>query len=179
MIRAKCVIWMFAVMWLTAVGATPCRAESRDFSEYPEECQSKFKQLDPDGNRRITIEEFVVAGGAGTYAARKAAKDAFIGLDKNGDGEITIDEFCVIKELKPGEEAPTPEEECEELFKKYDTDHDGTLNLTEMVVGSNSQSFGSRKAVKDNFLLMDTNQDERLSKEEFCAGMGNAPARQE
>jgi len=169
-------IWILAVMWLTAVGATICHAALKDESEYPKECVDMFKEMDKDGDGKVTLEEFVIGAQPPTYAGRKTSKEAFVKMDKNADEVITLDEFCIVQELKEGEKPPTPEEQCEELFKKYDTDHDRKLSLTEFIIGAEAQTYGSRKASKNTFILMDRNQDEELTQEEFCAGPEDRPA---
>jgi Ca2+-binding EF-hand superfamily protein len=176
MTKAKSVIWVLVLIGLATVGASICYAELKDESEYPKECVAMFKEMDKDGNGQITIEEFVIAAQPPTYAGRKTSKEAFVRTDKNADGVLTMDEFCEVKELKEGEKELTPEEQCEELFKKYDTDHNGKLSLTEFFVGANTQSYGSRKASKDTFLIMDKNHDEELTQEEFCATVESPPA---
>jgi len=173
MMKARSVIWVLVLIGLATVGASICYAELKDESEYPKECVAMFKEMDKDGNGQITIEEFVIAAQP-TYAGRKTSKEAFVRMDKNADGVLTLDEFCEVKELKEGEKEPTPEEQCEELFKKYDTDHDGKLSLTEFFVGTGTQSYGSRKASQTTFIIMDKNQDEELTQEEFCA-VGESP----
>jgi Ca2+-binding EF-hand superfamily protein len=170
MMKTRGIVWILALIWLTAMGATICHAALKDESEYPEECVNMFKGMDQDGDGKVTIEEFVIAAQPPTYAGRKLSKDAFLKMDKNADEVITLDEFCIVQELKAGEKPPTPEEQCEELFKKHDTDHDGKLSVTELIVGGEAQSYGTRKAYKNTFLLMDRNHDEELTQEEFCAG---------
>ncbi len=142
----------------------------------PRNASNLFKGMDRDGDGKVTMEEYAVAAPVPTYAGRKMAKEQFLEKDKNGDGVITIDEFCIVRELKEGEKEPTPEEECEELFKKCDTDGSGKLNLTEFFNCTQAKSYGSRKATKNNFLLMDKNHDEEVTKEEFCADIASIPA---
>ena len=168
--KKRGIVWILALTWLIAVGVTICHAALKDESEYPSECVEMFKEMDKDGDGKVTIEEFVIAAQPPTYAGRKLSKEVFLKMDKNADEVITLDEFCIVQELKEGEKPPTPEEQCEELFKKHDTDHDGKLSVTELIVGSEAQSYGTRKASKNTFLLMDRNHDEELTQEEFCAG---------
>lgn len=176
MTKTRRLFWIMALTWLVGLVAGQCCALAEDMPGYPPECVEMFKEMDRDGDGKVTLEEFVVSTPTPNYAGRKMAKESFVRMDKNGDGFITIDEFCIVKELKEGEKEPTPEEQCEELFKKYDTDGDGKLSLTEFMVGAETRSYGSRKASKETFLLMDRNHDSEVTQEEFCAANASIPA---
>jgi Ca2+-binding EF-hand superfamily protein len=175
MTRTAALIRILTLTCLICLSTGHYYAQAEEVTGYPPECVEKFKAMDTDGDGKITIEEFAVAVPIPTYAGRKTAKEQFMRMDNNGDGVITIDEYCIVKELKEGEKEPTPEEECEEQFKKCDTDGNGRLNLTELFNCSQTQSYGSRKASKNTFILMDKNHDEELTREEFCAGAPTLP----
>jgi hypothetical protein len=149
-----------AVTLAAATVQTPARAQSVS----GEECEALFNTTDTDHDGKISIEEFVVGLGGQTYAARKVLKERFVGSDTNKDDVITKDEFCIPVEAS--EQAPA--EECAAIFKKTDTDHDGRVSVSELMVGSNAQSYGTRKLAQTNFIMMDANRDELLTEEEFC-----------
>lgn len=176
MTRTKAMFWILALTWLMCMSAGQYYAQAEEMAGYPPECVELFQGMDSDGDRQVTLEEFALAATTPTYAGRKMAKEQFLAKDKNGDGVITIEEFCIVKELKEGEKEPTPEEQCEEQFKKCNTSGSGKLNLTEFFNCMEVKSYGSRKAIKDTFILMDKNHDEELTQEEFCAGAPTLPA---
>ncbi|HAA03948.1 MAG TPA: hypothetical protein DCZ69_17590 [Syntrophobacteraceae bacterium] len=177
MTRTTALIRILVFSCLICLSAGQCYAQTEEFTGYPPECVEKFKAMDTDGDGKVTVEEFAVATPLPTYAGRKVAKEQFMTMDKNGDGFITIAEYCIVKELKEGEKEPTPEEECEEQFKKCDTDGNHRLNLTEFFnCNQAQQSYGARKASKDSFILMDKNHDEELTQEEFCTTVQSIPA---
>ena len=69
-------------------------------------------------------------------------------------------------EGKPGEGKPNPEE----IFKKLDTNSDGSVSKEEFMAGPRAKEDPAKAETR--FKALDKNNDGKLTLEEFKAGMG-------
>ena len=101
-----------------------------------EEAKDIMKELDTDGSGEIDFEEFI------SYMRKIKVQDefteeedivikAFQTFDSNKSDTISMEEFKYIL-CGVGQDRFT-EEECEEVFKEADLNHDGVLNYREFV----------------------------------------------
>lgn len=72
-------------------------------------------------------------------------------LDANNDGKVSLAEFTTWRERQ---------------FDALDKDKDGSLSGQEVAAGETKLA----RSIRQKFELLDTNQDQRLSREEFRAG---------
>ncbi|XP_074605282.1 frequenin-2-like [Brevipalpus obovatus] len=108
----------------------------------------------------------------------------FRAFDENQDGNIEFDEF--IRALSVTSRG-SPEEKLLWAFKLYDLDSDGFITRDEMcdildsisvMIGeetTENEKFNPRERVNQIFQELDTNQDNRLSLEEFLKGSTSDP----
>jgi hypothetical protein len=73
-------------------------------------------------------------------------------------------------EGKPGEEAPRPHKPPEEIFKKIDTNGDGSLSLDEIKESPRGKQDPAK--AEEMFTKKDKDGDKKLSLAEFKVGMG-------
>ena len=89
-------------------------------------------------------------------------------IDTNGDGLIDYDELLSYGETQ--ERAKTPAEQAEFLMKHYDTDKSGFLEADEvrkLLDAVPLYGWDEPEALALFMLLMDSNFDAKISKEEL------------
>ncbi len=129
---------------------------------------------DRDGDATLTFAEF--HDGTGPWL-RSLARETFGRLDRNHDGRLSLDEYSF--HLDPARVSP------EIAFAYRDTDSDGTLTLTELLVDLHAHAKVSKDPgvqvaigqVEEAFELADENIDGKLSRDEFQTDDGLATVR--
>ena len=88
---------------------------NRKRSEALEQAEEIFKLIDADGDKRISLKEFV----------ERPAEARFKQMDKDADGKLTFEEF------KGRREKPEEIEQAEQTFKRMDANGDKAVSLEE------------------------------------------------
>ena len=122
--------------------------------------QELFKKIDANGDGSITLEEMNAyqarPGGAGGGQTGVDVEQRFKQMDKNGDGKITPDEFP-----------------AKEMFQKIDADGDGVITLVEMKAffakqaGGQGGPGGGNAQVEAQFKRLDKNGDGNITPDEL------------
>jgi serine/threonine-protein phosphatase 2B regulatory subunit len=108
----------------------------------PEFAKQIFRAFDVDKGKNITFEEFVAGLSAISPKAsvEDKAKFCFKIYDVDGSGSIDEGELRKIILLSAKEKANVSQQEAErtshDLFKKFDSSHDGKISLNEFVTKS-------------------------------------------
>ncbi len=109
----------------------------------PEDVASRFKEIDKDGDGKVSKEEF------------PGAPERFGRLDKDADGSVTAEEFAAaMKDAPPGE----PGKGGARMAMKMDKNADGKLAPDEVPFGA------------DKFKEMDKNADGFITEDELPKG---------
>lgn len=152
-----------------------------------EELQKWYKGFMKDcPNGHLTIDRFT-KGYSKLFSkgdASKFVEHAFRMFDVNRDGVVDFEEYiCTIAVSAKG----TMEEKLRWVFKMYDLDEDGYIgrdDLLEIVrsiyqmMGSAASNVPADESTPEDrsskiFALMDTNQDGKISLDEFINGANN------
>lgn len=98
--------------------------------------------------------------------------DIFNSIDKNGDGEISLQEFKEsVNSL-----SPQTAKEIEAIFKKVDSDRNGSINYTEFIAATMSQKIYLREdKIHQAFKLFDKNGDGMITADEIKEVLGCKP----
>ena len=108
---------------------TVMRSLGHNLSEV--ELQNMINQHDNDGNGVIDFEEFLIMMNKAINEenSEEDLRYAFRVFDKNSQGDIPADELRnVFNYLRKEELLGITEEDCEDLFKKWDKDGDGDVD---------------------------------------------------
>lgn len=124
----------------------------------PERGSKQRGPHDPDGDGRVSLEEFRKSPRvAGLDAARQ--EELFARMDRNGDGFLDRKDY---QGRRPGRDGEGPSRMVEEL----DADKDGMVSFEEFRAGSRAKGLNEAQA-KDMFERMDRNQDGKLGADDF------------
>jgi Ca2+-binding EF-hand superfamily protein len=134
-----------------------------------------FSQFDTDNDGRITRDE-VMAG------MRKSGRDfssdeidaIFILADRDGDGQIDFAEFAVImipsapERISKLRKTFRTQADVEAAFKRFDTNHDGSISFQEMKNGlKNCGVLLTDQEIETIFAMADVDGDGEVSMSEF------------
>jgi len=148
---------------------------------------ARFKEMDTDGGGSISFKEFRNSmEDSGLY---KEALGMFIALDKDLSGEITFEELLTnlyphanaadLAQMREWAAGPKEEkrakvvltkaqiDEMDAVFALYDTDHSGTISVTELCAAMVSSGVFTDEDVKRSFASADIDHDGELSVAEF------------
>jgi Ca2+-binding EF-hand superfamily protein len=99
-----------------------------------EEIKGMIADLDNDGSGEIDFEEFItfmqMTQSTEELTDEEEVIRAFMTFDKDGNGWLSMDEF---KHILCNLGDKFTEQECLEIFKEADLDHDGKLQYREFV----------------------------------------------
>ena len=99
-----------------------------------EEIKGMIADLDNDGSGEIDFEEFItfmqMTQSSEELTDEEEVIRAFMTFDKDGNGWLSMDEF---KHILCNLGDKFTEQECLEIFKEADLDHDGKLQYREFV----------------------------------------------
>lgn len=99
-----------------------------------EEIKGMIADLDNDGSGQIDFEEFItfmqMTQSSEELTDEEEVIRAFMTFDKDGNGWLSMDEF---KHILCNLGDKFTEQECLEIFKEADLDHDGKLQYREFV----------------------------------------------
>ena len=99
-----------------------------------EEIKGMIADLDNDGSGEIDFEEFItfmqMTQSTEDLTDEEEVIRAFMTFDKDGNGWLSMDEF---KHILCNLGDKFTEQECLEIFKEADLDHDGKLQYREFV----------------------------------------------
>jgi len=129
---------------------------------------SLMNQLDPTGQGYIDTSKLSTL----SLPNFPNAATVIAGWDKNTDGQVSrqevIDGFHAMNATPV---ATTPvSTDPKDLFAKYDTNHDGSIDLSEMAVATGSDPSNTTDAAK-TLAAWDTNNDGLVSSTEFSDGL--------
>lgn len=119
---------------------------------------SAFKQLDLDGDGRLSASELSAMLGQAGEAARNLLKE----LDADGDDGISFAEFSAGMAIQSLD--------AEKAFAAFDVNNDGMLSAEEM---AQQLSFMSPAEAAKLIAEVDSNKDGRISFQEWVAAMGD------
>ena len=147
----------------------------------------RYREMDADNSGSISFKEFRDSmQDSGLY---KEALGMFIALDKDLSGEVTFEELLAnlyphanetdLAKMREWAAGPKEEkrakvvltkaqiEEMDAVFKLYDTDHSGTISVSELCAAMVSSGVFSQEDVKNSFASADIDHDGELSVAEF------------
>jgi len=111
--------------------------------EMPTQEEMMFQMFDLDGNGTISIDEYIAVMEDGSNETvdeqtKSMITNLFTGEDVDGDQELNMDEFSSFVEAmnNMGEGGEGEYSEMELMMTMLDTDGDGNISLTEMLVMS-------------------------------------------
>lgn len=157
------------------------------------DCKETFMRADANRDGAVSPEEYMRAdfrpplpegiAAAAVMPSDETLKKRFLSLDRNQDGKLTPEEFCSNwGAVQPP--PPPPSDDCRVRFKASDTGGDGRLDWVEFF-GRQTALMGAFPSdaeyarFKDeqhrHFLALDTDGDQVLGPEEFCAEDGVVP----
>jgi Ca2+-binding EF-hand superfamily protein len=129
---------------------------------------SLMNQLDPSGQGYIDTASL----SAVSLPNFPNASTVIAGWDKNSDGQVSrqevIDGFHAMNATPAATTASATDPNV--LFAKYDTNHDGSIDLSEMAVATGSDPTNTSDAAK-TLAAWDTNNDGVVSSTEFSDGL--------
>jgi calcium-dependent protein kinase len=101
----------------------------------------------------------------------KKLREVFMGLDGNGDGLLTVNEMkqglknAGFKEIPP---------DLQQIMEDIDSDGSGVIDYTEFLAASlDKKQYQQESAVWDAFKFFDKNGDDKISKSELNAVLGD------
>jgi Ca2+-binding EF-hand superfamily protein len=107
---------------------------TRKKPEAIEQAEQIFKLSDADGDKRLSLKEFI----------NRPAEARFKQMDRDNDGKLTWDEF-------KGTRKPEELDQAEQNFKRMDTDGDKCLCLDEFKAGQKPPAKPAKKAAGKKF----------------------------
>ena len=122
-----------------------------------------FKELDEDGNGKVTVAELSKAmEKAGTQARKEELLALLQSADIDGDGTLSYEELLMTS---IGRKISAKEERLWNAFSKVDLNHDGKLSAAEIqkVLG------GDEKEVKAMIAEVDADGDGQVDFDEFIS----------
>ena len=147
----------------------------------------RFCEMDKDNSGSISFKEF--RGGMEESGLYKEALGMFIALDKDLSGEVTFEELLLNlyphanqtdlarmrewvagpKEEKAAKVVLTKQQidEMDAVFRLYDTDHSGTISVSELSEAMVATGVFSQDDIRKSFGAADIDHDGELSMEEF------------
>jgi len=135
----------------------------------------RFKLLDKDGSGTLTTEEFLSIPDLALNPLLERILQIF---DKNKDEEIQFDEFITV--LSTLSDKGSKADKLRFAFQVYDIDGDGYISngelfrVLKMMVGTNLTDVQLQQIVDKSILEGDTDNDGRISFEEFVKMIGNS-----
>jgi Ca2+-binding EF-hand superfamily protein len=114
-----------------------------------------FKEYDTDASGALSWEEFCGAlKKCGLAPSNQDIRALFLELDRDGNNEISYDEFISSMRSEMSEKRKILLERC---FEKIDSDHDGTISMTDIGKAINPRNHPEVKAgrVSVNNLIQD------------------------
>ncbi|MEV0457926.1 EF-hand domain-containing protein [Catellatospora methionotrophica] len=149
--------WIELATRITAAfGQSPATPQgARVVSAFEQLWQSLLSNLDLDGDRRISPQEWragmtsaFVTDRDGYLANFQPAAQAVFGLaDTDADGKLSKDEFARFQRA-----FHTPERDIEAAFERLDTDGSGTLSVSELVDAAEQFYRGAAAEAHGNWL---------------------------
>ncbi|XP_007526847.1 calcineurin subunit B type 2 [Erinaceus europaeus] len=134
----------------------------------------KFKKLDLDGSGTLSVKEFMLLPAMQQNPLVQRVIDIF---DTDGNGEVDFKEFIrgTSQFSVKGEE----EQKLRFAFSIYDIDKDGFISngelfqVLKMMVGDNLKDWQLQQLVDKTIIILDHDNDGKISFEEFRAAVGN------
>ncbi|XP_033641186.1 calcineurin subunit B type 2 [Asterias rubens] len=134
----------------------------------------RFRKLDLDNSGALSVDEFMSLPELQQNPLVQRVIEIF---DVDGNGEVDFKEF--IQGVSQFSVKGDKESKMRFFFNIYDMDKDGYISngelfqVLKMMVGSNLRDTQLQQIVDKTITNADTDQDGRISYEEFCAVVGN------
>ncbi|VDO38855.1 unnamed protein product [Onchocerca flexuosa] len=126
----------------------------------------RFNEVDYDGDRRITFEEFKKWHEVNHISKNdKELKEMIQSKDRNNDGMLNIAEFVTLILHRK------PINQNEQIFKRIDKNGDGIITPIEAMISKDEGI--NEKIISEIFQLVDRNSDGKITFDEFSSVMGN------
>lgn len=132
------------------------------------ELKQRFQRYDQDNNGFIDVKELEQLLKEFYSPSPKEIESFIARFDANKDNEISYEEFkMAIKKIAPQTTGKSTESQMKELFRRFDTNLDGSIAGREME-NLARYMFSINPQMKDAALkAFDSNKDKRVSFEEF------------
>ncbi|XP_038072965.1 calcineurin subunit B type 2-like [Patiria miniata] len=134
----------------------------------------RFRKLDLDNSGALSVDEFMSLPELQQNPLVQRVIEIF---DVDGNGEVDFKEF--IQGVSQFSVKGDKESKMKFFFNIYDMDKDGYISngelfqVLKMMVGSNLRDTQLQQIVDKTITNADTDQDGRISYDEFCAVVGN------